>query len=149
MIRRLLLTPLILVFCNPVWSFNCYLTLAKDSCWTNYNVSVDVIDATTSKKITTIEVPSGTFWTRVVFSCTPAQKLNYTAQYSPVFWQSEAGKIHPALKSWSLPGAVNPGDSAWTIPLCFSADFSEVPLPPEAKGNCKCDFTQIPPPKLQ
>ncbi|CAM2975358.1 hypothetical protein [Legionella worsleiensis] len=143
---------LLTVFClgflsAPLWSFKCYYTLVKDSCWTNYEVSVDVMDSAKQDKIFTITVPKGESWGRVEFSCTPAQSLMYFSRYSPVFWESEKGKVYPAIRSWSLPGTINPGDEAWTLNICFSADFSQIPLPPDAKGNCKCDMSAIPAPK--
>ena len=132
----------------PGWSFPCYYTLAKDSCWTKYEVSVDIIDATKEKKIITVTVPAGKSWTRATFECTPAQSLIYIARFSPVFWESDKDKTFRGLRNWSLPGEINPGDRAWTIPVCYPADFAEVPLPPAAGGACKCDFESIPEIKL-
>jgi hypothetical protein len=131
------------------WAFPCYLTIAKDSCWTKYNVSVDIIDAVTEKKIITITIPSGTSWSRETFECTAAQSLIYIAQFSPVFWESDKGKRYRAVRNWALPGVIHPNDRAWTIPVCYPADFSQVPLPPQADSKCKCDFTVIPKIKLQ
>lgn len=133
----------------PAWSFTCYYTLAKDNCWTDYNVSVDVVDVATSKVLFTLNVPAGTSWGRQEFSCHPLQNLVYIAKFSPLFWQNDAGKTYPALRSWTLPAKTNPGDLAWTIPVCYASDFSQVPLPPDAKGNCACDFSNIPQPKPQ
>jgi hypothetical protein len=128
----------------PSWSIICYFTLAKDSCWTNYNVSVDIVDSKSSKVLTTVAVPKGQQWTRQTFACEPEQKLMYIARFTPVFWQEDAGKTYPALNYWSLPNKINPGDTAWNVSVCYPSDFSLVPYPPDAKGNCKCDFTHIP-----
>ena len=68
----------------------------------------------------------------------------YVARYTPVFWQSDIGKTYDAQHSWSLPDEVNPGDMAWNVSVCFPADFSLVPMPPQATNNCKCDFAGIP-----
>jgi hypothetical protein len=129
---------------GPIWPFTCYYTLAKDNCWTQYNVSVDVINSATSQKILTVTVPAGKAWARVAFDCSPAESLIYIAKFSPVFWKSEEDKSYRAVRNWSLPGQINPGDSAWNVPTCFPADFSEVPFPPKADGNCHCDFSVIP-----
>ncbi len=129
---------------STAWSFDCYYTLAKDSCWTNYNVSVNVIDGTTSTNLVTVNAPAGTAWVRQKFSCQPTQKLMYIAQFTPVFWQADIGKTYSATRYWFMPEAINSGDSAWNIPVCFPADFALVPLPPDAKGDCKCDFSVIP-----
>ncbi|KTD62807.1 hypothetical protein [Legionella shakespearei] len=147
MIRRTLAASLMVVLSSPVWSFECFLTLVKDSCWTNYNVSVDVVDASTLQKLFTVTAPAGQSWAREKFACTPQQTLQYIASFNPIFWQNDEGKTYPGVRSWTLPAKVNPSDLAWTIPVCYSEEFSQVPLPPEAKGNCTCDFDSIPAPK--
>ena len=144
MLIRILILSFGLICAAPGWAFLCYYTLVKDCCWTKYNVSVDIINAGTLDKILTIDVPAGTSWVRKTFECTPAESLIYKAQFSPVFWASDQGKIYQGLRNWSLPGKINPGDTAWTIPVCFPADFAQVPLPPTADSNCKCDFSVIP-----
>jgi hypothetical protein len=137
------------IFSCPLWAFTCYYTLVKDSCWTKYNVTVDVIDAATEKVIISPTVPAGKSWVREKFSCSIAQSLMFRAQFSPVFWESDKGKTYAAKRNWPMPGAINPGDSAWDVQVCYPADFSQVPLPPDATNNCKCDFGSIPviPPK--
>lgn len=133
----------------PSWAFNCYYTLAKDNCWNTYDVAVDIIDGKSGAILTTVEVPKGESWTRTSFSCEPLQPLVYKARFSPVFWEQDKGKSYFSLNSWVMPETINPGDSAWNVSVCYPADFSQVPMPPEATGNCKCDFTVIPqiPPK--
>ncbi|MFT4058123.1 MAG: hypothetical protein QM652_01090 [Legionella sp.] len=135
---------------SPIWAITCYYTLAKDNCWLKYNVSVDVMDAVSAKVLTTVTIPAGQAWSRVTFPCeTNGQKLLYHAQFSPLIWESEKGKIYVSKNYWSLPNGVKPGDSAWNVSVCYPSDFSEVPLPPEATNTCKCDFSSIPeiPPK--
>lgn len=129
---------------NPLWAMTCYYTLAKDNCWTNYNVSVDVIDATTNKLLVNATIPAGQQWIRESFDCQPAQKLMYKAQFSPVFWQNDVGKTYAAKDYWTLPATINPGDSAWNLSVCYPAAFSLVPLPPDATSQCACDFGSIP-----
>lgn len=130
------------------WSFTCYYTLAKDSCWTKFNVSVDVMDAAEEKKIMTVPVPAGTPWVRQAFECNPKQGLHFIAQFSPVFWEGDKGKKYQGSRNWFLPEEIHSGAKAWTISLCFPTDFLEVPLPPKADSQCKCDFTVIPEVKL-
>jgi hypothetical protein len=146
MLKRLLILGTSLLLISPTWaSITCYYTLVKDNCWAKYAISVEVTDAITAKVLTTVTVPTGKSWTRVTFPCeTNGQKLMYHARFSPSIWESEKGKVYPAKNYWSLPDQVNPGDSAWNVSVCYSADFSEVPLPPEATGTCKCDFSVVP-----
>ncbi len=131
------------------WSFTCYMTMVKDNCWKDYNVMVDVNNSRTGDKMLTITVPKGDLWNRQMFDCDAGLKLMYIARFSPVFWEKDVGKTYPALNFWSLPNEIHPGDSAWNISVCYPKDFALVPMPPQATGNCKCDFASIPiiPPK--
>lgn len=150
MLKKYWMIPLSFICTSPLWALTCYYTLAKENCWLKYNVTVQVTDAANDKLLATVTVPAGQLWTRVTFPCeTTGQKLMYKAQFSPVIWESERGKIYPARNFWSLPNKVNPGDSAWNVSVCYPTDFSQVPMPPEATGHCKCDFDSIPviPPK--
>lgn len=133
----------------PCSAITCYYTLAKDSCWTNYDVSVDIISAKNRRTVATVTVPKGKQWTRQIFPCEPAEILTYIARFSPVFWQSDIGKTYSAHNYWTLPDKVNAGDAGWNVSVCYPADFSLVPLPPTATNNCRCDFSSIPviPPK--
>lgn len=144
MLIRKFIISLSVLCSTSSWCFTCYYTFVKDSCWTQFNVSVDVIDAVTSKKLLTANAPAGVPWVRETFDCSPAQNLIYIATFSPVFWKSDEGKSYQALRNWSLPGTINPGDTAWNLPVCYPADFAEVPLPPNADGNCHCDFSVVP-----
>jgi hypothetical protein len=129
-----------------LYAFQCFLTLAKDSCWSNYDINVTVIDASNNQEVATVNLPKGKAWGRQSFSCQPAQEFFYQATYRPVFWQSEMGKIYKSIRYWSLPGVIGPKDTAWNIPVCYPADFATVPLPPDALGNCSCDWSSIPAP---
>lgn len=133
------------MFIRPLWAFTCYYTFAKANCWTKYNVTVDVIDAKSTKVLTTVTVPAGKSWTRASFNCeTNGQTLMYRAQFSPVIWDNDKGKVFYAKNYLSLPHEVNPKDSAWNISVCYPKDFSQVPIPPNATYDCACDFSTIP-----
>lgn len=131
------------------FAFTCYLTLAKDSCWTNYDVTVNVLNATTSQLLGTATVPRGKSWDRISFPCTTNQELKFNATYSPVFWKSEVGHVYHEKQYVILPSVIDQSkEAAWNIPLCFAEAFASVPMPPEAAGDCHCDFSAIPPVKL-
>ena len=149
MLTRIFSSILCLIFTSPLWSITCYFTLVKDNCWAKYDVTVDVMDAVTAKVLTTANVLPGQFWVRQTFPCEAREKLMYNAHFSPIIWESEQGKTYSAKRYWSLPDVVNPDDSAWNVTVCYSSDFSQVPLPPEAISSCKCNFDEIPkiPPK--
>lgn len=134
-----------LCFSAPLYAFPCFITLAKDNCWANYAVTVTVLDAVTNQQLTVATIPAGQNWVRQAFACQPAQKLMYLATFSPAIWEKDAGKSYHALQYWSLPATAQSGETAWNIPVCYAADFSEVPLPPTATGQCQCNFKEIPP----
>ena len=145
MLARLFILMLSLTSSSSLWAITCYYTLVKDSCWTKYNVSVDVMDAITNTVLTTVIIPTGKSWMRQPFSCKPAQKLFYKARFTPIIWESEKDAVYSATNYWSLPAAVKSGDSAWNVAVCYPADFSRVPLPPDATNHCACDLSGIPP----
>ena len=132
-------------FSSQVSAFTCFLTLVKDSCWTDYDVTVNMGDATTGKPVLTLSVPKGKSFSRQEFTCNAGQVFNYKASFSPIFWQADKGKIFPGKRTWSLPDTIKKGDTAWNITICYPSEFSEIPLPPTATANCKCDTQNLPP----
>lgn len=130
----------------PAYAFTCYLTVVKDNCWENYNVTVSAEDVKGDHpQLVTVIVPEGSLWARQKFNCQPGQSLRFNARYTPIFWESERGKVHYLKHYWNLPKEVKAGESAWNITLCFPKQFSQVPLPPEATSSCKCDLKNVPP----
>jgi hypothetical protein len=136
--------PLLLLVTPTAWSFDCYMTLVKDNCWTPYNVSVDVVDADSKKVLTTALIKAGDSWIQQEFDCKPGQKLIQVARFNPSFWKEEEGKSYSGHRYFLLPHTMKPEDSAWNIPVCYPSDFIAVPLPPHAQGHCRCDFSAIP-----
>ena len=104
-----------------------------------------IIDEDTKKQVTMVEIPKNEFWGRQTFNCEPGQKLMSQAIYDPIFWDSEKGKVYTSKRFLALPTSIKPDDKAWNISVCFPNDFSSVPFPPDANGNCGCDFSKVPP----
>lgn len=127
------------------WAFPCYLTVAKDTCWTNYNVTIQAFDAQTNALLTTVMIPTDSSWRREKFTCQPSQKIRFAATFSPIIWEQDKGRVYAGTDFWSLPDEPKADELAWNIPLCFSAQFSELPLPPTATGHCRCETGTIPP----
>ena len=125
-------------------AFPCYMTLVKDSCWANYNVTVKVNDTSKEKVIATINVPEDKQWVRTKFECEPKQTLMLIASFMPAFWKADEGKEYPAKRYWALPETIVGKTRAWNMNICYPADFSAVPLPPDASGKCACDMTKVP-----
>ena len=145
MFKRLGVIIFAVLTSTQLFAFTCYMTVVKDSCWTNFDVNMQVMDAVANKLITTVSIPKGTAWTRQKFECSPGTKMLYKATYTPLIWQSEVGKVYMAKNYWTLPVNIKTGDSAWDVPVCFPKEFAEVPFPPDAQGNCQCNFKVIPP----
>jgi len=142
---KILIMGLGAFFVMQVHAFSCYLTVAKDNCWKDYNVTIGVFDTSNDKQIATLIIPEGSAWARQAFTCQPGEKLRFQAQFTPVFWESDQGKVYPAKDFWTLPDKPAQGDIAWNITLCYPEQFSEVPFPPQAGAHCKCDLSGIPP----
>lgn len=144
----LLLTAMLIPF--KLFALDCYFAVIKNSCWENYEVVVDILkpDDKTSVMFS-IKVPKDQKWARVKRECSPGERFYSRGQFFPVFWDSEKGKYYYAKNYWALPKDIKEGTAAWNIPVCFPDAFSGAPLPPDAKGNCKCDTKQIPPLELK
>ena len=120
------------------------MTVAKENCWSNYEVNITVVDLDTRKDVTHFSIPKGKPWVRQAFSCQPHQKLMYYATFKPEIWRDDAGKSYRAQRFWGLPTLINPAEKAWELKVCYASDFAETPLPPESGGHCQCDFSGIP-----
>ncbi len=127
------------------WAFPCFVTLVKDSCWIDYNVTVTVMNAQTGKQVASLIAPQSQSWVRQSFTCQPGDSLTFSAIFTPVFWESDKGKVYPGQSNWQLPQEIKKTEAAWNINICYPSEFSEVPLPPEANGSCKCITDNIPP----
>lgn len=132
-------------FSTQSYAFICYITIVKDSCWKNYNVTVKATDGATGAEAVSVTVPLGEPWARQQFECTAGETLALEAQFSPVFWSSDEGRIFPAQRYWKLPTAIENGITGWNVTVCYPKWFANVPMPPEASSKCVCDTDSIPP----
>jgi hypothetical protein len=136
---------LLLSLAAQAYSFPCYITIIKDNCWTNYDVTVQVDDVMVDKPITSIVIPSGEAWTRYEFSCQEKQTLQFTAAFSPVIWDKDEDRKYKSKRFWSYPEIIRQGDTAWNMTVCYPQDFAEIPMPPDVSGACTCDKKIAPP----
>lgn len=142
---RLLKILLGLCLVAQAHAFPCYITMVKSNCWANYNVNVDVVDVLTDKVIASMSMPVGTTWDRKEIVCQPQQSVQLKATFSPVIWEKDEGKIYFGKRTWSFPAEIKKGSTAWNMGICFSGDFAETSIPPDALGPCQCDMKSIPP----
>lgn len=148
MLRLLGLISIFLAI-TKAYAFPCYVTVAKENCWVDYDVNVTVIDAKTRQPLSAVHIAKGDMWGRASFTCQPGETLMYSATFAPTIWDGEENNVYEALRFWSLPTAPRPKELAWEINVCFAQAFSGVPLPPQASGVCVCDFKSIPPIQAQ
>lgn len=152
MYRRILLASVCLLLTTPVLSFQCYLTVVKDSCWKGYEIRVTAMQVETKQPISPeVVVPKDKMWARAPFNCKPSLHYYYQARYSPAIWAGKNNEVLYSKKVWMLPADINKKKAvAWNINVCYQADFASLDLPPTAKGKCRCDLSKIPevkPPK--
>jgi hypothetical protein len=126
------------------YAIQCFFTMVKDSCWKDYNLSVDLINAKTGKNILTVLIPQGQLWIRQPFKCSAGDTLSLQATFNPAFWESDADKVYSGQHYWGLPKVLQEGEVAWNVTICYPKEFSAVPLPPDASGNCGCNVNDIP-----
>lgn len=143
MIRCLILL-LSLCVANATQAFNCYMTVMKGSCWSNYNVSIDVLDASNDKKIMTLSLLNNKLWNRQPFECTPNQTFNFQATFNPAIWQGDTDTVYLSKSSIQLPMVITKEARAWDVSVCFPESFAEVPTPPNNNGSCACDSSSVP-----
>ncbi len=132
------------LFTSQVMAFPCFVTMVKDSCWKDYTVKVDVLDAEDDQVLMTITIPNGQSWKRKSFEAKTKQRFMLRASFTPAFWKAGEGAVYYAKRYWSLPEAVEGETIAWNVGGCFPGDFSGVPTPPGAGSNCACDKREIP-----
>lgn len=140
----LLVLTALLGVSTSLFAFPCFITIVKDSCWTNYNVKVDVIDAENERVLTSINIPKGSGWSRKSFDAHPKQRIMLRAQFNPHFWDKNQDKYYYATRYWALPDEIVGDTMAWNVGACYPKNFSSVPLPPDATSNCQCDNREIP-----
>ncbi|MCH9756626.1 MAG: hypothetical protein K0U37_05480 [Gammaproteobacteria bacterium] len=125
-------------------AFPCFITMVKGSCWKDYTVKVDVLDAEDDHVLMTITIPKGKAWIRQSFEAKTKQRFMLRASFTPAFWKAEEGRTYYAKRYWSLPEVIEGETVAWNVGACFPENFSGVPTPPDAGANCACDKREIP-----
>ena len=142
--NRLTIASLALLLTPSLYAFPCYITMVKEDCWTNYELTVNVLDTSNNASVAKVVVPKGKSWMRQSFECKPAQTFMYEATFTPTIWERDKAKKYHARRYWSLPDKIADGATAWNIKVCYASDFTETPMPPEATGKCQCHFDQVP-----
>lgn len=137
--KKFVLIGLLLVG-SPSWAVKCYITAMKANCWANYSATIEAFDRSNNQPLLKpIIIEKGKNWQRASFECQPEQGILYKASFKPAIWADGENKKYAGKRIWYLPKALKKGEAAWNLPICFSYDFSGVPIPPTATDNCNCD----------
>ena len=147
MINRCLIVSCSALFCTSLFAFPCVLTLGKSRCWNDYAVTVTILNADKNPNVelAKITIPKdGPTWQRKAFTCTPGEKIMYSATFEPTIWEHGKGAVYMAKHLQILPSTPAPDQKAWEVRVCYPTDFAGLPRP-AATGNCNCDFKDIPP----
>ncbi len=139
---RLLLYPVLLF---PVTLYaqasdnTCYLEFVKADCWNNYKVELNLIDALTLKEQQHFNVSMNTQSMKVPFTCSANQQIAFQASFSPTIWENQIDTWYQGSKIYNVPSNIDEDQNIWTVNVCFSTDFTGVPLPPDSsRGSCLC-----------
>jgi hypothetical protein len=141
--KKNIVTLGLLLLSMPLWAVECYFTVAKSSCWLNYDVDVVLTDTLTSQITQTIHIPKGKLYNRAHFQCQPKQVFSAYSQFSPVVWESDKAKKYRAVRFWAMPLTEPQEGAVWSIEICYPTQFSDVPLPKSDQADCHCDFSSI------
>lgn len=133
-----------LAFSSQVWSLPCVITVVKSRCWSDYDVSVDILDSTYSTSLSKVNIAKGVGWQRTTFDCKPSQVLSANATFTPAIWKNQQGVVYQSVRFWKLPEQAPVAGSIWTINMCYPMHFKNVPAPVDTT-NCECSMDGIPP----
>lgn len=130
-------------FCWAQENYPCVLKLAKSNCWKGYQVTVQPMDADTGESFgNPIVLEKDVFQVSAPIACKPRQNITFKATISPAVW-AESRTSFSSTKFWLTPKKLPRGATEWIATMCFSKDFSTVPMPLAAGANCACDFAPL------
>ena len=139
---HLLLGLLLLIVTTSIFSAptECIATATKDSGWANYDVSIDLMDYSTKKLISNLDLKAGNpkqniapvFTTSQTFDCEQHLMIYFKAEYTPVMWEANKGKTYHSSNIWDLTKQlqqlqIQSGATKLEIKINFPQDFVGVP----------------------
>lgn len=135
---------ILFAFTGNVYALPCVVTVIKSPCWSDYSVTVNIMDSTYNTLLSKIVITKGTSWQRVTFDCKPSQVLSANASFTPVIWENQKDVIYQSDRFWKLPEKAPEQGALWSINMCYPMQFSNVPSPLDTT-NCDCSMDGIPP----
>ena len=141
LIHTIILALLILITPTAnATAFECQVKLTKAPCWAKYDVEFRIGLATPGHEgdSTIVTLDKNTQQITKTIDCNPNEVVHLSASYSPAIWQGKKPQLYPAKRVWHVPNTLKEGKSIWSLPICFSQDFSGVNTPVDANGQCNC-----------
>lgn len=135
---------LLLLCIQNAFAVPCVITVIKSPCWSDYDVSVNILDASSNSSLSKVTITKGVSWQRTTFECQPEQVLSANATFTPEIWKGQQGIIYQSVRFWGLPNQAPESGSSWSINICYPKQFKGVPSPLNAT-NCECSLDGIPP----
>lgn len=139
MMMRFALGTILSLAISPALAAVCQLHVLKDSCFHNYDVTVDVYLQGAPARLFDIPIVRGQDEGLREFNCEPDQIYELKARFAPAFWQGEENRIYAQRTYMRLPQNFPANTGVWKLTTCFGRDFIGVPLPPEASSQCRCE----------
>lgn len=132
-----------ITFSMPVWSNNiqCHVQAVKNTCWQDRAVTLELHDIEDLKTKHTFEISKDTSGILQEFDCKNLKRFTFSAKFSPPIRPEDAKNKYVARKVWDVPTQLPPNTEKWVVKVCFSDDFSQVPVPMGAQ-NCRCEFKE-------
>ncbi len=134
-----------MIFLAGLWAsqtmaYQCALTVTKDVCWKDYQITVYLKTYANKKnkpkKLFTIG--KNKMKVKKKFACHPKQKVAFSVSVSPAIWTGSDKDRYKSKSVWLTPENIE-DDATWELSLCLSKDFKAVPMPlVEKPQNCHC-----------
>lgn len=126
--------------------FPCYVQMVKTKCWSGYSATFQRFNAVTLQLVgKPFSIPAHQKMKVFQISCKPGENLSLQVKFSPPIWEDQADKIYKGTKIYGIPLSLPEGSSRWVIPVCFSNDFTGLPIPPDVTRLCKCRIPKLKP----
>lgn len=136
---RLVIGALLSMATSFVLAAVCQLHVLKDSCFHNYDVTVEVYLQGAPARLFDIPIVRGQDEGLREFACEADEIYELKARFAPAFWQGDENRVYAQRNYMRLPSHFPANTRVWKLTTCFGRDFIGVPLPPEASSQCRCE----------
>lgn len=125
-------------------AMNCYFTALKDSCWLNYDVTIQLISGENGATVTYLTIPKGKSWARTKISCSNGDGFSLSATFNPPIWEKDKGRVFKGNTILRVPDKLPQGYVSWDVRSTYPNNFARIPMPASTTGACRVDWSQVP-----